>query len=86
MGEHEIGKFDGLTIVQKLRYAAQEGREIIEPWQMDPNLYDEAANAIEEWIAYADKIEAALKLATGQRNDTLMRMHAEQGLRLVRPA
>lgn len=40
---------------------------------------------ISDWIAYADKLEAALKLACGQRNDILMRMHAEQGLRLVRP-
>lgn len=39
-----------------------------------------------EWIAYADKLEAALKLATGQRSDILMRMHAEQGLRIVRPS
>lgn len=38
------------------------------------------------WIAYADKLEAALKLATGQRSDILMRMHAEEGLRIVRPA
>lgn len=34
-------------IVQALRDAAQEGREIIEPWQMDPNLYDDAANEIQ---------------------------------------
>lgn len=38
------------------------------------------------WISYADKLEAALKLACGQRSDILMRMHAEQGLRVVRPS
>lgn len=39
----------------------------------------------EEWINYADKLEAALKLACGQTSDALMRIHAEQGLRVVRP-
>lgn len=40
---------------------------------------------LDEWIAYADKLEVALKLACGQTTDSLMRMHAEQGLRIVRP-
>jgi hypothetical protein len=40
---------------------------------------------IDEWIAYADKLEAALELACGQSKDRLMKFHAEQGLRLVRP-
>ena len=34
-------------LVERLRQAAQEGREIIEPWQLDPNLFDEAADSIE---------------------------------------
>jgi hypothetical protein len=39
------------------------------------------------WIAYADKLEAALELVCGQSRDELTKMHAEQGLRLrlVRP-
>jgi hypothetical protein len=41
------GTFEGLDIIAKLRISAQDGREIIEPWQMDPNLYDEAADEIE---------------------------------------
>lgn len=40
---------------------------------------------LEDWINYANKLEAALKLACGQTSDRLMRMHAEQGLRIVRP-
>lgn len=46
---------------------------------------ERAEASIEEWIAYADKLEAALQLACGQTSDGLMRMHAEQGLRIVRP-
>lgn len=40
-----------------------------------------------EWIAYADKLEAALELVAGQAKDQLTKLHAEQGLllRLVRP-
>lgn len=34
-------------LVERLRQIAQEGREIIEPWQLDPYLYDEAADEIE---------------------------------------
>lgn len=34
-------------LVERLRQIAQEGREIIEPWQLDPHLYDEAADEIE---------------------------------------
>lgn len=41
---------------------------------------------IDEWIAYADKLEHFLELVCGQSKDRLMRLHAEQGLRLVRPA
>ena len=33
-------------IVERLRQAAQEGREIITAWDHDPNLYDEAADEI----------------------------------------
>lgn len=40
---------------------------------------------IGDWIAYADKLEAALELAAGQSKDQLTKLHAEQGLRLVRP-
>lgn len=39
-------------LVERLRQAAQEGREIIEPWQFDPHLYDEAADEI-EWLRTA---------------------------------
>jgi hypothetical protein len=38
-----------------------------------------------EWIAYADKLERVLELVCGESKDRLMKMHAEQGLRLVRP-
>lgn len=40
---------------------------------------------LEEWIAYADKLERILELISGQSKDQLIKMHAEQGLRLVRP-
>ena len=39
----------------------------------------------DEWIAYADKLEAVLETVAGQSKDQLMKLHAEQGLRLVRP-
>lgn len=41
----------------------------------------------DDWIAYADKLEAALEFAAGQSKDQLMKLHGEQGLRLrlVRP-
>ena len=42
--------------------------------------------ALEEWIAYADKLEAILELVCGQSKDQLIKLHAEQGLRLVRPS
>jgi hypothetical protein len=41
-------------LVKHLRWAGQDGREIIERWQMDPNLFDEAADRIEQ-------LEAALR-------------------------
>jgi len=40
---------------------------------------------LEEWIAYANKLERILELICGQSKDQLIKMHAEQGLRLVRP-
>jgi hypothetical protein len=46
-------------IIQTLRQAAQDGREIIEPWQMDPNLYDEAANEIERCHAEIQLLKSA---------------------------
>ena len=41
---------------------------------------------IAEWIAYADKLENALKIAAGLTDDGLKRMQIEDGLRLVRPS
>jgi hypothetical protein len=43
---------------------------------------------LQEWIAYADKLEHFLELVCGQSKDQLMKLHAEQGLRLrlVRPS
>lgn len=40
---------------------------------------------IAEWIAYADKLEKVIELIAGGSTDELKRLHAEQGLRLVRP-
>lgn len=37
------------------------------------------------WIAYADKLERILELICGQSKDELVKIHAEQGLRLTRP-
>lgn len=39
-----------------------------------------------EWIAYADKLERVIELICGASKDQLVKMHAEQGLRLVRPS
>ncbi len=35
------------NLVDRLRIAAQEGREIITEWDHDPHLFDEAADEIE---------------------------------------
>lgn len=43
------------------------------------------AGQLERWIAYADQLETVLELVCGQSKDQLMKMHAEQGLRLIRP-
>jgi hypothetical protein len=40
---------------------------------------------LNEWIAYADKLERVLELVCGQSKDQLMKIHAEQGMRIVRP-
>lgn len=45
----------------------------------------ELEQQVADWMAYADKLEAALELAAGQSKDQLMKLHAEQGLRIVRP-
>lgn len=50
-----------------------------------PPVAPSGSASLADWITYADKLEAALKLVCGQSSDQLMRMHAEQGLRLVRP-
>lgn len=62
-----------------------ETERILPPAKKDTHEISQRDQLLEEWIAYADKLEAALKLACGQTGDRLMRMHAEQGLRLVRP-
>jgi hypothetical protein len=36
-----------VDIVWRLRDACQKGREIIEPWQVNPFLFDDAADEIE---------------------------------------
>jgi hypothetical protein len=38
-----------------------------------------------EWVAYADKLERVLELVCGQSKDQLIKIHAQEGLRLVRP-
>lgn len=43
------------------------------------------AGQLERWIAYADQLEAVLELVCGQSKDQLMKIHAKQGLRLIRP-
>ncbi len=40
---------------------------------------------IAAWIAYADKLESVLEIVCGASKDELLKMHAAQGLRLVRP-
>lgn len=52
-------------LVERLRQAAQEGREIIEPWDHDPNLFDEAAAEIERLRAVLKEI-AKMPTWTGQ--------------------
>lgn len=37
------------------------------------------------WIEYADKLERVIELICGTSKDQLVKMHAEQGPRLVRP-
>lgn len=39
-----------------------------------------------EWVAYADKLEAALRLVGDLSDDQLKRMQAAEGLRIVKPA
>lgn len=43
-------------LVERLRQAAQEGREIITEWDHDPHLYDEAADEIERLQAELRKV------------------------------
>lgn len=70
------------------------GRKICAVWGPAAEKCDTAAMIVEAtsshraWIAYADKLEDVLRTIMGTSKDTLMRMHAEQGLRLVseRPA
>lgn len=38
-----------------------------------------------EWIAYANKLEQVLELICGNSKDQLVKIYAEQGLRIVRP-
>lgn len=38
-----------------------------------------------EWIAYANKLEQVLELICGNSKDQLVKIYAEQGLRIIRP-
>lgn len=43
-------------------------------------------DVLAEWIAYADKLEAAIEKMCGMSKDRLLKMHGEEALRLVKPA
>jgi hypothetical protein len=45
------------SLIERLRQAAQEGREVITEWDHDPYLYDEAANEIERLQAKIEEME-----------------------------
>lgn len=42
--------------------------------------------ALDQWTEYSDKLESVLEFVAGQSADQLKRMHASEGLKLVRPA
>jgi hypothetical protein len=64
----------------------------IDAYKGSEDLFRDAAAEIErqkkeiyEWIAFADELERVLELICGQSKDRLMQLHAEQGLRIIRP-
>lgn len=52
------------NLVERLRLACQEGREIITQWDHDPHLYDEAADEIERLKHHIGALEDVLKAKT----------------------
>lgn len=65
-------------------------RNELDEWRqaarVEAGLRREFHDQLQEWIAYADKLERVLELVCGDSKDQLMKLHAEQGLRLARPS
>jgi len=67
-------------LIERLRQACQEGRELIEPWDHDPYLYGEAADEIERLRAALDE---ACQIALGtdltrQAAERIKELHSYQ--------
>lgn len=53
---------------------------------MDATRLAAAEARLAEWIAYADKLETALRIVASLTNDGLKRMQADDALHIVKPA